>query len=139
MLYMSVPTRCTPRTYTMLYVNYISRELEEKRKLPNTTAQTIGTSSDGTQRFPVHRRTHGLGGLNFIHSGELFKKKNTYALADVAQRIKCGLRTKGLLVQIPARAHAWVAGQVPQQGAHDRQPHIDVSLPLFLPPSLSLK
>ena len=36
-------------------------------------------------------------------------------------------------IQFPVRAHAWVAGQVPG-GAPKRQPHIDVSLPLFLPP-----
>ena len=29
----------------------------------------------------------------------------------------------------------WVAGQVPSGRVHERQPYIDVSLPLFLPPS----
>ena len=32
-----------------------------------------------------------------------------------------------------------VAGLVPGQGMWERQPHIDVSLPLFLPPFPSLK
>ena len=48
--------------------------------------------------------------------------------------LSMGLRTKGLLVQFPVGAHAWVAGQVPQCGAYKRQPNIDVSLHLFLPP-----
>ena len=48
------------------------------------------------------------------------------------------LRIKASLVQYPGRAHAWVAGQVPSMGAHQRQPHIDVSLPLFLLPFPSL-
>ena len=47
------------------------------------------------------------------------------------------LQTKGLLVRFPIRENAWVAG--PQYGAHERQQHIDVSLPLFLPPFPSLK
>ena len=49
-----------------------------------------------------------------------------------------GLQTKGSLVRFPVRTHAWVVGQVPSRVAHERQTHIDVSLPLFLPPSLSL-
>ena len=37
-------------------------------------------------------------------------------LGGIAQWIECGLWTKVLLVQFPARAHAWVAGQVPSSG-----------------------
>ena len=55
-----------------------------------------------------------------------------FALAGVAQWIECRLQTKGSLVQFPVRAHAWVVGQVPSRGPCERQPHIDVSLPLFL-------
>ena len=46
--------------------------------------------------------------------------------------LSAGLRTKGLQVQFPVRAHAWVAGQDPGGGAHERQPHIDVFLPFLL-------
>ena len=60
------------------------------------------------------------------------------ALAGVAQWIEHRLRTKGSLVWFPARARAWVSGQVPSGGACERQPHIDVSLSLFLPPFSSL-
>ena len=49
--------------------------------------------------------------------------------------LSVGLRTKGSLVRFQVRAHAWVAGWVTSGGAHERQPHIDVPLPLF--PSLS--
>ena len=38
------------------------------------------------------------------------------ALADVAQWIERGLRTKGSQVRFPVRAHAWVVGQVPSGG-----------------------
>ena len=52
------------------------------------------------------------------------KKKNMLklsrvALAGVAPWIELGLRTKGLQVRFPVRAHAWVAGQVPI-GGHAR-------------------
>ena len=48
------------------------------------------------------------------------------------------LQTKGSPVQFLVRAHAWVAGQVPSAG-HERQPHIDVSLPLSPSFPFSLK
>ena len=51
--------------------------------------------------------------------------------------LTASLRTKGLLVQFPVRAHAWVVGQVSSKGARETQPHTDVSLPLFLPSLLS--
>ena len=47
--------------------------------------------------------------------------------------LSTALTTKGLLVRFPVRAHAWIVGQVPQQGAWERQLHSDVFLPLFLP------
>ena len=48
---------------------------------------------------------------------------------------------KMLQVLFPVRAHAWVVGSIPGQGAYRRQP-IDVSLShrcFCIPPSLSLK
>ena len=44
--------------------------------------------------------------------------------------LNAGLQTKGLLVQFPVRVYAWVAGQVPSWGVHEKQPHIDASLPV---------
>ena len=49
-------------------------------------------------------------------------KNSTQALAGVAQWTEC-LRTKGLLVQFPVRARAWVAGQVPSWGSQLRGNH----------------
>ena len=57
----------------------------------------------------------------------------------VAQWIEYWPANQGFLVWFPLRAHGWVAGQIPQYGAHERQPHIDVSLPLFLLPFPSLR
>ena len=45
--------------------------------------------------------------------------------------LSAGLWTKGLPVQFPVRAHAWVVGQVPSRGCFERQPQRDVSLPPF--------
>ena len=52
--------------------------------------------------------------------------------------LSAGLWSKGSLVPFLVRAHAWVAGQVPSEGAHDRQPHTDVSLPFSLPSPLKM-
>ena len=52
--------------------------------------------------------------------------------------LSTSLRNKGSSVWFPTRAHAWVAGQVPNGGVHKKQPHIDVSLSFSLP-SFSLK
>ena len=43
-------------------------------------------------------------------------KMSIVALAGVAQWIEHGLQTKGLPVQFPLRAHAWVVSQVPSMG-----------------------
>ena len=37
-------------------------------------------------------------------------------LAGAAQWAECRLRTKGLQIRFPVRAHVWVAGQVPSEG-----------------------
>ena len=49
--------------------------------------------------------------------------------------LSTSLQSKVMLAQFPVRAHARVAGQVrTPEGAHERQPHIDVSIPLCLLP-----
>ena len=53
--------------------------------------------------------------------------------------LSASLQTKGLLVQFPVRAHAWIAGQVSGGRVYERQPHIDVSLSPSLPPSLPIR
>ena len=57
--------------------------------------------------------------------------------------LNTSLGAKRSLVQFPLRAHAWVVGQIPSWGhvIGNRMmylSHIDVSLPLFLPPFPSL-
>ena len=47
---------------------------------------------------------------------EIYQCIKEIYLADIAQWIERRLQTKGLLVQLPVRAHAWVAGQVPSGG-----------------------
>ena len=47
--------------------------------------------------------------------------------------LSTSLRTKGLQVQFPVRAHAWVVGQVPCRG-HVRGKHTLLFLSLFLLP-----
>ena len=57
--------------------------------------------------------------------------------------LNASLQTERSPVLFPVRVHAWVAGRVPSWGhARGNQSmcllHINISLPLFLPPSLSL-
>ena len=57
--------------------------------------------------------------LNMINELALCVKsmiKARTALAGVAQWIERGLQIKGLLVQFPVRARAWVSGQFPSWG-----------------------
>ena len=60
----------------------------------------------------------------------------TSALAGVAQWIECQPANQRVTGSIPSQGTRLGCGPGPQLGAHDRQPHIDVSLPLFLPFSL---
>ena len=57
-----------------------------------------------------------------------------YALAGLVQGIECRPVNQRVTSSIPSQGTC--LGCVPrlQSGAHKRQPHIDVSLPLFLPP-----
>ena len=63
-------------------------------------------------------------------------KNTTTALAGELSGLSAGLQTKGLPVQFPVRAHAWVAGQVLSRG---RARGTTDSMFLSLSPSLSLK
>ena len=67
-----------------------------------------------------------------------FTKTTRTALAGVAQWIEhqtVKQRVPGLIVSQGTRLGC---GPGPQYGAHEKQPHIDVSLPLFLLPFPSL-
>ena len=67
-----------------------------------------------------------------------YTKKEACALAGVAQWIEHRLWTKESLVLIPSQGTLLGCEPEPQWEPGDRQPHIDVSVPLFLPPFLSL-
>ena len=66
----------------------------------------------------------------------LFKeiKKKIGALAGVAQWTECQPVNQRVAGLIPHQGTCLGWGPVPQQGMHERQPHIDVSLPFFSPP-----
>ena len=61
------------------------------------------------------------------------------ALAGVAQWIECQPSNQSVVGSIPSQGTRLGCGPGPHEGAHERLLHIDVSLPLFLPPFLSLK
>ena len=74
---------------------------------------------------------------NEIKMGEILEKKEN-ALAGVAQWIEC----QPVNQRVPGSILSWgtylCCRPGPQWGACERQPHIDVSLPLFLTPFPSL-
>ena len=79
--------------------------------------------------------------LSFAHSHYLtlmLLKMFPLALAGVAQWIECRPVNHRVPSSIPSQGRSLGGRPGPQQGAHERQPCIDVSLPLFLPPFLSL-
>ena len=62
-------------------------------------------------------------------------KASTIALAGVALWIECQPANQMITGSIPSQGTCLGCRPGPQWGLRDRQPHIDVSFPLFLPPS----
>ena len=55
-----------------------------------------------------------------------------FGLVGIAQWIECGPVNQRVTSLIPSEGTCLGCGPGPQKGACKRQPHIDVSLPLFL-------
>ena len=67
------------------------------------------------------------------------KEECKVALAGIAQWIECRLANQSINGSIPSQGTCLGCGPGPQQGMCKRHPHIEVSLPLFLPPFHCLK
>ena len=63
----------------------------------------------------------------------MFKKRVN--LAGVTQWIECCPSNQRVAGSTPSQSTCLGCEPGPQVGAHERQPHIEVSLPLFLPPT----
>ena len=74
--------------------------------------------------------------VTFIHNISLSIRRNT--LAGVAKWIECQPANPRFVGSIPSQGTCLGCGPGPQWGAHEGQPHIDVSLALFLSPFPSL-
>ena len=61
-----------------------------------------------------------------------------FALAGIAQWIECQPANQRVTSLIPSQGTCLGCRPGPQLGAHEEKPHIDVSLPVFLPPLPSL-
>ena len=70
---------------------------------------------------------------------EIKKNIQGTALAGVAQWIDCWHANQRVAGLIPSQGTCLGFRLGPQLGVHKRQPHTDVSLPLFLSPFPSLK
>ena len=60
--------------------------------------------------------------------------KPRFALAGIAQWIDRGPANQRVAGLIPSQGTCLGCGPVPSSGARERQPHIDVPIPLFRPP-----
>ena len=64
------------------------------------------------------------------------QKFTNFTPAGVAQGIECQPAKQRVVGSIPSQGTCLGIRPSPQKGALERKSHIDVSLPLFLPPSL---
>ena len=104
--------------------------------------------SEGTVKVWQHSYILSIAGIPIIPSPHRQKegtvlletvklhlsKENIWALAGVAQWIECQLVNQRVTNSIPSQGTSLGCRPGPQLGAYKRQPHIDISLPLFLPP-----
>ena len=74
-----------------------------------------------------------------IVNDTLVNIKVSFTLAGVAQWIEHWPANQAVTGLTPSLGTCLGCGPGPRLGACERQPHVDVSLPLFLPPSPSLK
>ena len=68
----------------------------------------------------------------------LKKKKKKSALTGVAQWIEHQTAKQRVTGSIPSQGTCLGCRPGPQEGVHERQPHIHISLPLFLSPFPSI-
>ena len=85
-----------------------------------------------TLRCCKHQEHHII--IIQIQCKKLYKKSQILPWLVWLSGLSASLRTKGLPVQFPVRAHAWVAGQVPSRG-HVRGNHTLMFLSSFSLPS----
>ena len=72
--------------------------------------------------------------FSFIPIMDLFFKNRWLVLAGVAQLIEHQPGNQRVAVLVPSQGTCLGGGPGSLLGAHERQPHIDVSIPLFLLP-----
>ena len=88
-----------------------------------------------------HAGRKGVKGLLLVGHEEMPRGfgLRTGAQAGVAQWIECWPMNQSVASSILSQAIRLGCGPGPPEGVCERQSHIDVSLPLFLPPFPSLK
>ena len=82
--------------------------------------------------------TNIVGFYHRFFSGLKTLEMQLTALAGVAEWIECQPVNQRVTGLIPSQGTCLGCGPGPQLGVYNRQPHVNVSLPLFLPPFPSL-
>ena len=109
-----------------------------KENFPNLVKE-ISIQFQEAQRVPNKMGAQRPTPRHIISKCQRLKVKTESALAGVAQWIEHWPANQGVTSLIPSQGTSLCWGPGPQWGAYERQPHIDVSLSLFLPPFPSLK
>ena len=78
------------------------------------------------------------GGIAFATENTAPLNAHWEALASVAQWIERWPENQRVAGSIPSQSTSLGCRPGPWWRAHERQPHMDISLPLFLPPFFSL-
>ena len=86
----------------------------------------------------ANEKNDAVGYIPYNLLCSFFFKVYSIVLAGVAQWIECRPVNQRVAGSIPSQGTCLGYRPNPQLRAHKRQPHTDVSLPLFLPPFPSL-
>ena len=116
-----------PKRKCSLYFPQLNTSLAQM--IPATQSNKEKSSSD-----LAFSSLHGNSAQYEKKGKGISSKEPDSALAGVAQWIELQTANQRVAGLIPSQGTCLGCGPGPQEGAPKRQPHIDVSLPLFLPP-----
>ena len=105
--------------------------------LPQTSSAEVGKRSPQARSSLPPSLCSSCAKNVFLHFFKDLKNQKNIALAGVAKWTECPQANQWVASLIPSQGTFLGCKPGPQEGAHERQPHIDVSLPVSLSLPLS--